>query len=333
MKSPLDILDWSTLDEARRDAVLRRPAQRDAAGLLDQARRIVDDVRSRGDAALREYTARLDGVQLESFGVSEAEFAAAEAALTPEQRAALERAIETVTRFHELQTLPPLRLETAPGVVCERMTVALEAVGLYVPAGTAPLPSTALMLAVPARIAGCPVRVMCTPPRPDGTADPAVLVAARLCGVRKVFKLGGAQAVAAMAYGTAVGAQGRQDLRPRKFLGHGGQADRGAGRRWRSAGHARRTVGSAGDRRRVGPARVRRCRPARAGGTQRGRAGHAGHDLAQGGRSLRRRSGTATGRTAAARDREPGDRREPRASSCRPSRPRWRFRTDTRRNT
>ena len=119
------------------------------------------------------------------------------------QREALERAIDTVTRFHELQTVPALRLETAPGVVCERMTVPLEAVGLYVPAGTAPLPSTALMLAVPAKIAGCPIRVMCTPPRPDGTADPAVLVAARLCGVRKVFKLGGAQAIAAMAYGTA----------------------------------------------------------------------------------------------------------------------------------
>ncbi|MDH4311107.1 MAG: histidinol dehydrogenase, partial [Gammaproteobacteria bacterium] len=203
MKSPLDILDWGTLDEASRDAALRRPAQRDAAGLLEQARRIVADVRARGDTALREYTASLDHVQLETFGVSDAEFAAADAALTPVQRAALERAIETVTRFHELQTLPPLRLETAPGVVCERMTVALESVGLYVPAGTAPLPSTALMLAVPARIAGCPVRVMCTPPRPDGSADPAVLVAARLCGVRKVFKLGGAQAVAAMAYGTA----------------------------------------------------------------------------------------------------------------------------------
>ena len=134
--------------------------------------------------------------------MSDAEFAAAEAVLTPVQRAALERAIDTITRFHELQTLPPLRLETAPGVVCERMTVALESVGLYVPAGTAPLPSTALMLAVPAGVAGCPVRVMCTPPRPDGSADPAVLVAARLCGVRKVFKVGGAQAVAAMAYGT-----------------------------------------------------------------------------------------------------------------------------------
>ena len=203
MKSPLDILDWGSLDEVSRDAVLRRPAQRDAAAVREQVRRIVDDVRAGGDAALREYTARLDGARLENFSVSDAELAAAEAALAPVQRAALERAIDTVTRFHELQTLPPLRLETAPGVVCERMTVPLEAVGLYVPAGTAPLPSTALMLAIPARIAGCPLRVLCTPPRPDGSADPAVLVAARLCGVRKVFKLGGAQAVAAMAYGTA----------------------------------------------------------------------------------------------------------------------------------
>ena len=203
MKSALNILDWNTLDEAGRAAVLRRPAQRDAAGLLERTRVIVDDVRARGDEALRDYTERLDGVRLESFAVTEPEFEAAAAALSAEQRQALERAIDTVTRFHELQTLPALRLETAPGVVCERMTVPLEAVGLYVPAGSAPLPSTALMLAVPAKIAGCPVRVMCTPPRPDGTADPAVLVAARLCGIRKVFKLGGAQAVAAMAYGTA----------------------------------------------------------------------------------------------------------------------------------
>jgi histidinol dehydrogenase len=202
MKRTLDILEWAALDEARRREVLRRPSQRDASTLLDRARRIVDDVRSRGDEALRDYTRQLDGVELATFAVTDAEFVAAEAALTGEQRAALERAIDTVARFHELQTSPPLRLETAPGVVCERVTVPLDAVGLYVPAGSAPLPSTALMLAVPARIAGCPVRVICTPPRADGTADPAVLVAARLCGVTRVYKLGGAQAVAAMAYGT-----------------------------------------------------------------------------------------------------------------------------------
>jgi histidinol dehydrogenase len=107
-----------------------------------------------------------------------------------------------VTRFHETQSLEPVRTQTAPGVTCERLFVPIDAVGLYVPAGTAPLPSTAIMLAVPSRLARCPLRIMCTPPRPDGRADPAVLVAARLCGIEQVFKLGGAQAVAAMAYGT-----------------------------------------------------------------------------------------------------------------------------------
>lgn len=202
MTAPLAILDWATLDEASRAAVLRRPAQREAANLLERAGRIVRDVRERGDAALHEYTEQLDKVWLESFAVSGEEFAAAEAALTAAQHAALARAIDTVTRFHEPQRVAPLSVETSPGVTCERMIVPLGAVGLYVPAGTAPLPSTAIMLAVPARIAGCPLRVLCTPPRPDGTADPAVLVAARLCGIEQVFKLGGAQAVAALAYGT-----------------------------------------------------------------------------------------------------------------------------------
>ncbi|HEX7374361.1 MAG TPA: histidinol dehydrogenase [Steroidobacteraceae bacterium] len=203
MNRRLDILDWSSLDEARRTAVLRRPAQREAARLLDEASRIVADVRARGDTALADYSEQLDKVRLTSFAVTEEEFVAAAAALTAEQLAALQRAIGTVTRFHETQSLAAVRLETSPGVVCERLMVPLQAVGLYVPAGTAPLPSTALMLAIPARIAGCPIRVMCTPPRPDGSADPAVLTAARLCGVDKVFKLGGAQAVAALAYGTA----------------------------------------------------------------------------------------------------------------------------------
>jgi histidinol dehydrogenase len=203
MTRPLAILDWNSLDAMQRATVLRRPAQREAATLRERAARIVDDVRERGDDALREYTAQLDKVRLDSFAVGSAEFAAAEATLSAEQLAALHRAIDTVTRFHEPQRVEPLSVETSPGVRCERMIVPLGAVGLYVPAGTAPLPSTAIMLAVPARLAGCPVRVLCTPPRPDGTADPAVLVAARLCGIEQVFKLGGAQAVAAMAYGTA----------------------------------------------------------------------------------------------------------------------------------
>jgi histidinol dehydrogenase len=203
MSTPLAILEWAELSAARQAEVLQRPAQHAAASLLARAGQIVGDVRERGDDALREYTERLDGVRLEAFAVTTEEFAAAESVLTSEQLAALRRAIGTVTRFHETQVLESLRVETSPGVTCERMVVPLGAVGLYVPAGTAPLPSTALMLAIPARIAGCPVRILCTPPRRDGTADPAVLVAARLCGIEQVFKLGGAQAIAAMAYGTA----------------------------------------------------------------------------------------------------------------------------------
>jgi histidinol dehydrogenase len=166
-------------------------------------REIVRDVRERGDPALLDFTRRFDGVALQALEVSTAEFAAAETALNAEQRRAIDRAIANVRRFHEAQAAAPLRVETAPGVVCERQFRPIDAVGLYVPAGVAPLPSAAIMLAVPARIAGCPTRIMCTPPRRDGTADPAVLTIANLCGIRRVFKLGGAQAIAAMAYGTA----------------------------------------------------------------------------------------------------------------------------------
>jgi histidinol dehydrogenase len=122
--------------------------------------------------------------------------------LTAAQQVAIERAIETVGRFHAAQRPAHLRVETAPGVICERISVPVGAVGLYVPAGVAPLPSTAIMLAVPAAIAACPVRVMCTPPARNGAADPGVLVAARKAGVEQIFKVGGAQAIAAMAYGT-----------------------------------------------------------------------------------------------------------------------------------
>lgn len=198
----LSILNWSSLTADERRQALRRPAQQNAATLQEQVREIVSDVRARGDAALLEFTRRFDGVALGAIEVGTAEFAAAETALDAEQRQAIDRAIANVRRFHEPQLGPPLRVETAPGVVCEREFRPIDAVGLYVPAGVAPLPSAAIMLAVPARIAGCPTRIICTPPRRDGTADPAVLTIANLCGVRRVFKLGGAQAIAAMAYGT-----------------------------------------------------------------------------------------------------------------------------------
>ena len=197
------ILDWKSLTASEREDALRRPAQRDAAAIQEAARGIIDAVRREGDAAVLALTEKFDEVRLDSLRVSQQEFSDAERALSAEQIGAIERAIANVRRFHGAQGAAPLRVQTAPGVVCERISVPIRAVGLYVPAGSAPLPSTAIMLAVPAAIAACPVRVMCTPPGRRGGADPAVLVAARRSGIELVFKAGGAQAVAAMAYGTA----------------------------------------------------------------------------------------------------------------------------------
>lgn len=199
----MHIVYWSSLSTAGQHELLRRPAQRDAAGIMLSARQIIEEVRRDGDAALLLFTEKFDAARLQDLRVGAAEFRAAEAALSPAQHAALETAIATVTSFHTAQMPAPLRVETAPGVVCERISMPIGAVGLYVPAGSAPLPSTAIMLAVPAALAGCPTRIMCTPPAPDGTANPAVLAAAAKAGIEHVFKVGGAQAVAAMAYGTA----------------------------------------------------------------------------------------------------------------------------------
>jgi histidinol dehydrogenase len=198
----LPILKWASLSAEQRRESLRRPVQADSDVLNAKVREIIAAVRSRGDAALLDYTKRFDGATLQSLEVTPAEFAASETALNAEQRRALGRAIDNVRRFHEAQLSEPIRMEVSPGVVCERQFRAIDAVGLYVPAGVAPLPSAAIMLAVPARIAGCTTRIICTPPRQDGTADPAVLAVANLCAVKRVFKVGGAQAIAAMAYGT-----------------------------------------------------------------------------------------------------------------------------------
>jgi histidinol dehydrogenase len=193
---------WAELAPADRSALLQRPAVTANEQTVAGVREILERVRTQGDNALRELTAKLDGVDLADFKVDAEGFAEARGAVTSDQIAALRVAIGNVRRYHEQQVSDASSVETAPGVVCERITRPIPAVGLYVPAGTAPLPSTAIMLAVPSGIAGCPVRILCTPPRPDGRADPAVLVAAEECGIKDVFRLGGAQAVAAMAYGT-----------------------------------------------------------------------------------------------------------------------------------
>lgn len=199
----LAIRDWSQLSATERRTALRRPAQDNADEVHRSVRKTIDDVRARGDAALLDLTERFDGVRLQSLEVTKAEFDAAEHALNAQQVQALKRAIANVQKFHEAQLAMPISIETSPGVRCERHFRAIDSVGLYVPAGVAPLPSAAIMLAVPAKIAGCRTTILCSPPRKDGTVDPAVLVIARLCGVDRVFKLGGGQAIAAMAYGTA----------------------------------------------------------------------------------------------------------------------------------
>jgi histidinol dehydrogenase len=196
------ILDWNSLSAAERGEALKRPTQHEAASTAAAAQLIIERVRREGDAALRAFTEQFDGVRLDALQVTDQEFARAAGCLSAAQHAAIELATDNVRRFHAAQSRAPLRVEISPGVLCERLSVPIRAVGLYVPAGSAPLPSTAIMLAVPAMLAECPVKVMCTPPNRAGGADPAVLVAARQAGIEQIFKVGGAQAIAAMAYGT-----------------------------------------------------------------------------------------------------------------------------------
>ncbi len=198
----IGIYDWQRLDEAARDALLARPAVESDAGIRADVTAIVNSVRHGGDTALGELTEQLDRVRLADFRVSAEEIESATATMSAAAIEAIDLAISNVRRFHERQAPQAIAVETMPGVVCERVSHPIDAVGLYVPAGTAPLPSTAIMLAVPAAVAGCPTRILCTPPRPDGLADPAVLAAASRAGVNEIYKIGGAQAIAAMAYGT-----------------------------------------------------------------------------------------------------------------------------------
>lgn len=200
---------WKNLSASARSAALQRPAQKAQKRTAVIVAGIVSLVRRGGDQALRRLTAKLDGAKLQSLRVSAAEFAAAEKALSSADQVALRVAYRNLRKFHLAQRPAAVRVETTPGIACEKVSRPIERVGLYVPGGSAPLFSTALMLGVPSQIAseaagrGAPVvRVLCTPPGRDGKVSPWILCAARLCGVTDVFKLGGAQAIAAMAYGT-----------------------------------------------------------------------------------------------------------------------------------
>ena len=195
-------IDWNALDDAARAAALERPVQAVSAQLRAGVQAIFDDVAARGDDALRALTAKFDGVALEDFEVGTDEFAAAAGSVPSEVQAAIAEAASRIELFHRAGIAKPYEVETAPGLLCQRVQRPIRRVGLYVPAGSAPLPSTALMLCIPARLAGCSEVILCTPPRADGSADPAVLLAARQAPGLRVFKLGGAQAIAAMALGT-----------------------------------------------------------------------------------------------------------------------------------
>lgn len=199
---PDNRLQWRMLDAATRASALRRPAQASGAETAAIVAGLIDEVRTGGDVALRDLTARFDGVAIDELEVSAEEFAAAQTLVTPSLRQAIVEAAARIEQFHAAGMTRPYAVDTAPGVRCERVLRPIQRVGLYVPAGSAPLPSTALMLGIPARLAGCADVVLCTPPRADGSVDPAVLVAAACCGINRVFKLGGVQAIAAMALGT-----------------------------------------------------------------------------------------------------------------------------------
>ncbi|GAB3583722.1 histidinol dehydrogenase [Hymenobacter daeguensis] len=183
-------------------ALLQRPAAAEAPQVATRVRAIFDQVRSGGDAALLSLAAALDKATLSSLSVSEAEFSAAAAQVPAALQAAIRQAKANIEAFHAAQREPELRLETMPGVACARRAVPVQRVGLYVPGGSAPLFSTLLMLGVPARLAGCPDVVVCTPPQPDGSVSPVILFVAQLLGIEKVLKAGGAQAIAALALGT-----------------------------------------------------------------------------------------------------------------------------------
>jgi histidinol dehydrogenase len=194
------IFKWSSLTQSQQQDFIQRPAE----VLIDRAKvtEVMMDVGSRGDSAIREWTRAFDGVQLGSFAVEKEKRTMALAQLDAELRQAMEQAAENIRRFHQAQQPRPHKVETLPGILCEQWPIPIENVGLYVPGGSAPLFSTVLMLAIPARLAGCKNVVVTTPPDRGGEVHPSVLAACELCEVDVVFSVGGIQAIAGLAKGT-----------------------------------------------------------------------------------------------------------------------------------
>ncbi len=189
---------WNTLSNAQQDKLLQRPAIVEGANIKLAVSDIIEQVKKGGDAAISKLTTKFDRVTPLSIAVSTIEIDEACARLSNEIKEALQQAYQNISVFHKAQITAPVRVETQPGVVCEQITRAINTVGLYIPGGSAPLPSTVLMLGIPAQIAGCNKVVLCSPPP---IAD-EILFVAKLCNIDAVYNIGGAQAIAAMAYGS-----------------------------------------------------------------------------------------------------------------------------------
>lgn len=183
------------------EALLKRP-EVEVEAVRETVNQVLARVRAEGDRAVLDYEAQFDGVALESLAVTEAELDEAEESVSISLKAAILLAQQNIRKFHAAQRFEGERIETLPGVVCWQRAVPIERVGLYIPGGTAPLFSTVLMLAIPAQLAGCRDIILCTPPDKQGKIHPAILYAARVAGVHRIFKAGGVQAIGAMAYGT-----------------------------------------------------------------------------------------------------------------------------------
>ncbi len=201
MSMPQAII-WNSLSQTQQQETLARPALADSVLLRDTVSKIRLNVLSNGDSAVLNYTKEFDSANLTSLKLSPTIIDNAVNKLNEDVKSAIELAYKNITTFHEAQLPTDIKISTQPGVVCEQKHVALEKVGLYIPGGTAPLPSTVLMLGVSAQVAGCEQAILCTPPSPQGEVAPEILYAAKLCGISHVYLCGGAQAISAMAYGT-----------------------------------------------------------------------------------------------------------------------------------
>ncbi|MCY7295482.1 histidinol dehydrogenase [Alteromonas sp. a30] len=193
---------WSSLSSSEQHALLARPAQANSVQLTQTVANIIDDVATQGDAALQALSAKFDKKPLSEFALSQAQLEQGLAQLTPELKQAIDTAYNNILRFHQAQKPQDLDIETTQGVQCSMHYTPLSAVGLYIPGGSAPLPSTVLMLGTPAQVAGCERKILCSPPNTEGSLHPAILYAAQVCGIDEIYLVGGAQAIAAMALGT-----------------------------------------------------------------------------------------------------------------------------------